>query len=164
MNKNNKKNRNSESKNEIQRVINSKRTNYFRRKHMNNLNSILIEGNLVKDPEMSHTPKGTAFCKFAIASNRFYKMDEEYQKEVSFFTIQTWAKLAEICSEYLKKGRGIRVVGRLKQDRWTGTDGKGKSRIEIIAEHVEFKPDFRTKDKTATSAEQKDELREAVSF
>ncbi len=107
---------------------------------MNNLNSVLIEGNLVRDPELSYTPKGTAVCKFSVACNRQWKQDEEIQKEVSYFDVSTWTRLAEVCGEYLKKGRGVRVVGRLKQDRWTDPEGKAHSRVEIIAEHVEFKP------------------------
>jgi single-strand DNA-binding protein len=113
---------------------------------MNNLNSILIEGNLVKDPELSYTPKGTAVCKFTVACNRAFKQDDQLQKEVSFFDVSTWTRLAEVCGEYLKKGRGVRVVGRLKQDRWTDTDGKPHSRVLIVAEHVEFKPQFKKQD------------------
>ncbi len=110
---------------------------------MNNLNSVLIEGNLVRDPELSYTTKGTAVCKFAVACNRAFKQDDQLQKEVSFFDVSTWTRLAEVCGEYLKKGRGVRVVGRLKQDRWTDTDGKMHSRVLIVAEHVEFKPQIR---------------------
>jgi single-strand DNA-binding protein len=107
---------------------------------MNNLNSILIEGTLVKDPQFRHTPKGTSVCTFALESNRFFKQDQGLEKEVSFFEVETWAKLAESCYKLGEKGRGVRVVGRLKQDRWTGTDGKPQSRISIVAEHVEFRP------------------------
>ena len=74
------------------------------------------------------------------ASNRYFKQDEETQKEVSFFEVTTWSRLAEVCGEYLKKGRGVRVVGRLKQDRWTSPEGQGRSKVSIVAEHVEFKP------------------------
>ncbi len=143
---------------------------------MNNLNSILIEGNLVRDPELSYTPKGTAVCKFAVACNRSYKQDDEFQKEVSYFDVSTWTRLAEVCGEYLKKGRGVRVVGRLKQDRWTDPDGKLHSRIEIVAEHVEFKPQLKKQDgdekpgqdkaeETEEAApEEQEEVKEAVSF
>ena len=110
---------------------------------MNNLNSILVEGNLVRDPELSYTTKGMAVCKFSVACNRFYKQDQEFQKEVSYFDVTTWSRLAETCSQYLKKGRGVRVVGRLKQDRWTDAEGKGRSKILIVAEHVEFKPQLK---------------------
>jgi len=110
---------------------------------MNNLNSILIEGNLVKDPHLRTTSKGTSVCTFSLASNRFYKQDSGFEKEVSFFDVETWAKLAEACSNRGKKGRGVRVVGRLKQNRWTDADGKPHSRVAIVAEHVEFRPEFR---------------------
>ena len=120
---------------------------------MNSLNSILIEGNLTRDPELNHTPKGTPVCVFGVASNRFYKQDDDYQKEVSFFDVETWARLAETCDEHLEKGRGVRVVGRLKQDRWQDQDGNSRSKEKIVAEHVEFKPVFTKKDDAAEAAE-----------
>jgi single-strand DNA-binding protein len=110
---------------------------------MNNLNSILIEGNLVRDPLFRTTSKGTSLCTFSIASNRFFKQDSGLEREVSFFDVETWAKLAENCYNLGRKGRGVRVVGRLKQERWTGADGKPHSKVAIVAEHVEFRPDFK---------------------
>lgn len=110
---------------------------------LSNLNSIIIEGNLVRDPMLKTTPNGHPVCSFAVASNRFYKQNEDTEKEVSFFDIETWSKLAQTCGDVLKKGRGVRVVGRLKQDRWLDNGGKNQSRIKIVAEHVEFKPVFR---------------------
>jgi len=109
---------------------------------MNNLNSILIEGNLVKDPETRTTTKGVAVTTFTIASNRYFKQDDNLEKEVSFFIVETWAKLAEACSAKGKKGRGVRVVGRLKQNRWNDSDGKPQTKVVIVAEHLEFRPDF----------------------
>ena len=107
---------------------------------MNNLNSILLEGNLVRDPEISYTPKGTPVCNFTVASNRYFKREEELEEEVSYFDVTVWNRLAEVCKEYLTKGRGVRVVGRLKQDRWEDPEGKTRSKVHIVAEHVEFKP------------------------
>jgi single-strand DNA-binding protein len=129
----------------------------------------------VQDTELSYTPKGTAVCKFSVACNRSYKQDDEFQKEVSFFDVSTWMRLAEVCGEYLKKGRGVRVVGRLKQDRWTDPDGKPHSRVEIVAEHVEFRPQKKADGdpaedvaagKPAESAEQEqeEEGKEAANF
>lgn len=112
---------------------------------MNSLNSILVEGNLVRDPELRETSKGSSVCCFSIASNRFYKQDDDYEQETSFFEVESWAKLAETCAKTLQKGRGVRVVGRLKQDRWTGPDGKQYSKIKVVAEHIEFKPRFKGK-------------------
>ncbi len=121
---------------------------------MNNLNSIIVEGNLVRDPESRETPKGTPVCRFSLASNRYYKVEDENKQEVSFFEVETWSKLAQQCHSMLRKGRGARVVGRLKQDRWTDTEGKAHSKIKIVAEHVEFKPVFnRTKNDNPADAE-----------
>jgi single-strand DNA-binding protein len=110
---------------------------------MNNLNSILIEGNMVRDPLFRSTPKGTPVCTFRLASNRYFKQDSGYEQEVSYVDVETWTKLAERCYELGHKGRGIRVVGRIKEDRWIDTDGKSRSKLFILAEHVEFRPDFK---------------------
>jgi single-strand DNA-binding protein len=125
---------------------------------MNNLNSILIEGNLIRDPLLRSTPKGTPVCTFTIASNRYYKQDAAYEKEVGFFDVETWTKLAENCYNLGHKGRGVRVVGRLKQDRWNDAEGRPHSRVTIVAEHVEFRPDFKKEDPPArTLAEETEE-------
>jgi single-strand DNA-binding protein len=110
---------------------------------MNNLNSILIEGNLVRDPLLRSTPKGTQVCTMSLASNRYYKQESGFEREVSYFDVETWAKLAEVCYAKGKKGRGVRVVGRLRQSRWSDPDGKSRSKISIVAEHVEFRPEFK---------------------
>jgi len=113
---------------------------------MNSLNSVLIEGNMVRDPLLRTTAKGTSVGNFTIASNRFFKHDSNFEKEVGFFEVEVWGKLAEACTSKGRKGRGVRVVGRLKQDRWTGSDGKNHSKVAIVAEHVEYRADFRQKD------------------
>jgi single-strand DNA-binding protein len=110
---------------------------------MNNLNSIIIEGNMVRDPDFRSTAKGTPICKFDFASNRFFKQGEEMSKEVSFFTVETWGKLAEQVNNLGHKGRGVKVVGRIKQERWNDAEGKPQSKIVIVAEHVEFRPDLK---------------------
>ena len=103
---------------------------------MNNLNSILIEGNMVRDPLFRSTAKGSSLCTFSLASNRFRRLETGLEKDVSFFDVETWSQVAENCYNLGRKGRGVRVVGRLKQDRWTGPDGKSRSRVTIVAEHV----------------------------
>jgi single-strand DNA-binding protein len=107
---------------------------------VNSLNSILLEGNLVKDPESKTLATGSQVCNFTVASDRFYRQNEGTEKEVSYFDVEAWSRLGLACSQNLKKGRGVRVVGRLKQDRWTDGEGKTRSRVMIVAEHVEFKP------------------------
>jgi len=118
---------------------------------VNNLNSILVEGNLVRDPELRTTLKGTTVCTFQIASNRYYKQDSGLEKEVSFFTVESWGKLAESVGNQGRKGRGVRVVGRLKQERWQDREGKAQSKVFIVAEHIEFRPDFKKDDSSTES-------------
>jgi single-strand DNA-binding protein len=114
---------------------------------MNNLNSTLVEGNLVRDAEFRSTAKGTSVCTFSLATNRYFKGDSGLEKETSFFDVETWGKLAESVKTHASKGRGVRVVGRLRQDRWEDTEGKTRSKIVIVAEHVEFKPEYKPEQK-----------------
>ena len=107
---------------------------------MNQLNSVLIEGNLCRDPELRYTPAGTPLCTLVVSSVRTYKLDGERTEEVSFIEATTWGKLATVCAEHLTKGRGVRLVGRLKQERWEDPDGNSRSKIVIVCEHVEFQP------------------------
>ena len=115
---------------------------------MNPLNSILLGGNVVRQPEIKETAKGTAVCTFSIGSHRSYRSEAgTFDKEVSFFDIEAWGQLAIVCSQQCVKGRGVRVVGRLKQGRWTDTAGKNHSKVTVIAEHVEMKPIFQKEEK-----------------
>lgn len=107
---------------------------------MNDLNSVLVEGNLTRDPLLATTPNGTSVCNFAVGTHHEYKREDQRREETSFFDVEVWAKLGENCAEYLRKGRGVRVVGRLKQDRWKNGEGQPRSRVKIVAEHVDFRP------------------------
>jgi single-strand DNA-binding protein len=106
---------------------------------VNALNSIIIEGNIVGDPVTKETTRGSTVTNFQIASNRFFRNGDNTEQETSFFEIEAWGKLAEVCAEICEKGRGIRVVGRLKQDRWTDAEGRACSKVKVVAEHVEFR-------------------------
>ncbi len=105
---------------------------------MTNLNSVLVEGNLTHDPESITTASGSLLCKFTLATNRYYKVNQVPQEEVNFFQIEIWGDRASACMNYLKKGREVRVIGRLKQERWEAGDGTKRERVVIVAEHVEF--------------------------
>lgn len=107
---------------------------------MNTINSIILEGRLVRDPVLKVTPNGTEVCNFSLATNRYYISNNEKVSETSFFDVETWADTARLCSTDGRKGRGVRVVGRLKQDRWKGSDGKNYSRIKVVADNVAFRP------------------------
>ncbi len=104
---------------------------------MNQLNSIMIEGNLVRDTVIKPARNGTAICKMSIASNRYFKSGENFEKEVSFFDVDAFGKTAEICHEKGKTGVMVRIFGRLKQNRWE-KEGKSLSSVVIVADHVEF--------------------------
>ena len=110
---------------------------------MNPINSLIVEGNLTRNPEFKETSGGFKVCNLTIAVNRSYKNSEGTKvDEVSYFDVETFGNLAENCARYCEKGRGLRVVGRIKQNRWTNQDGKPQARIMIVAEHIEFKPKF----------------------
>jgi single-strand DNA-binding protein len=104
---------------------------------MNNLNSVLIEGNACRDAVVKTTASGAAICKMSIAVNRYYKSGENFEKEVSFFDIDSFGEVARLCGEKVKRGSEIRVTGRLKQNRWE-QDGQKRTAVIVIAEHVEF--------------------------
>ena len=98
---------------------------------MNNLNSVLLEGQLVRDPEMREAEKPE--CRFRISSNRSYKEDYEYHQEVSQFDVVVPGRLAGICEQSLQAGSSVRIVGRLKES------DRGQPGVYIVAEHVEFR-------------------------
>jgi single-stranded DNA-binding protein len=95
---------------------------------MNQLNSVLIEGEVAVVPEMTNNS-----CKFIIKSKGFYTKLDELKEYISYFKIRCYGRLAQICNTGLVEGRGVRIVGHLQQ---TKIDGK----TVIIAEHVEVKP------------------------
>ncbi len=109
---------------------------------MNQLNSLIIEGNVCsKEPEIKEINGEKNLATFSIAVNRYYKKsDGSYEQETSYFDIEAWgSSFVKIVKENAEKGRGVRIVGRLKQSRWQDKDGKWQSKVSVIAEHVEFK-------------------------
>lgn len=97
------------------------------------LNKVMLIGNLTRDPEMRYTPQGTAVCTFGLATNRSWNTDSGEKKEdVEFHNLVAWGKLAEICSNLLKKGRKVFAEGRLSTRSWQGQDGTQKQRTEVV--------------------------------
>lgn len=106
---------------------------------MASLNRVFLMGNLTRDPELRYTPSGTAVASFGLAVNRRYSTKEgDRKEEVDFFDIEVWEKQAEMCNEYLTKGRGVLVEGRLKQDRWEDESGNKRTKYKIVASMVHF--------------------------
>ena len=128
---------------------------------MNQLNSIILEGNVVRKAEFSEPKTGFQVCKFPLAVNRKTKTPEgETKEEVSYFDVETYGQMAESCYKWCDRGKGVRVVGRLKQSRWEENNVK-KSRVYVVAEHVEYKfskqKDGADKDKTLEAEEKEPE-------
>ena len=97
------------------------------------LNRVQLIGNLTRDPELRYTPNGTAVCSFGLATNRSWKTDNgEKHDEAEFHNIVSWNKLAELCSQFLVKGRKVFVEGRLATRTWTGQDGAQRNKTEIV--------------------------------
>ncbi len=95
---------------------------------------VIIMGNLSRDPELRTTQGGTQVCSFSVAVNRNYKD----QESVSFFDCSAWGKQGETIAQYLHKGSGILVSGRLEQRSWEDKEGQKRSRVEIVVEDFNF--------------------------
>src|SRR5258707_467902 len=99
-------------------------------------NRVELIGNVTRDPEMRYTPQGTAVCTFSIATNRTFVSDGEKREETDFHRIVAWSKLAELCSQLIKKGNRVFVSGRLQNRSWEGQDGQNKQTTEIVIEDM----------------------------
>ena len=97
------------------------------------LNKVQLIGNLTRDPELRYTPSGAAVCTIGLATNRQWVTEAGEKKEdAEFHRLVAWNKLAEICSQLLKKGRKIYVEGRLQTRSWQGQDGNQRQTTEIV--------------------------------
>ena len=89
-----------------------------------NLNRAMVIGNLTRDPELKTTPTGKTVARLGVATSNVWVNDAGVkQEDVEFHNIVVWGKLAEICGQYLAKGRKVYVEGRLKTRDWVGQDG-----------------------------------------
>jgi single-strand DNA-binding protein len=121
------------------------------------LNKVQLIGNLTRDPELRYTPAGNAVVTFGLATNRSWKTDAgELREETDFHRVVAWNKLAEICSQFLFKGKKAYVEGRLSTRKWTGQDGVEKLTTEIVIDDMilldnkreEHEPNLSSPDKT----------------
>jgi single-strand DNA-binding protein len=105
-----------------------------------NLNKALILGNLTRDPELKSIPSGTHVATFSLATNRVWKDQSGSKQEATeYHNIVVFGRTAELCAQYLKKGRSALVEGRLQTRSWE-SDGQKKYRTEIVADRVQFGP------------------------
>lgn len=102
-----------------------------------NLNKAMIIGNLTRDPEMRTTNSGQNVATFSVATNRIWNnASGQRQESVEYHNVVAWGKLAEICRQFLTKGRKVYIEGRLQTRDWVGQDGVKRNRTEIITENM----------------------------
>jgi len=108
--------------------------------------TLIIVGNVGRDPEMRYTPSGQAVTSFSVASNRRYTSSNgEQVNETIWFRVSAWGKQAEICNQFLKKGSRVLIEGRLTPDKasggpriWQKQDGTSATSFEVTAQTVRF--------------------------
>jgi len=105
------------------------------------LNKALIYGNLTRDPELRALPSGMNVVSFSVATNRVYRDREgKKQEQTDFHNVVVFGRQADTVNQYLKKGSGVFVEGRMQTRSWEGKDGEKKYRTEIVADRVQFGP------------------------
>lgn len=106
-----------------------------------NLNKVFIIGNLTSDVRLNNTPSGKSVANFGVATNRVWvNTNGEKQQEVEFHNIVVWGKMAELCNQYLAKGRLVFVEGRIRTRSWVDANEQKRTKTEIIAENISFGP------------------------
>ena len=101
---------------------------------MASLNRVLLIGNLGQDPEMTYTPNGTAKASLSVATQEKWKdKDGQAKEKTEWHRVIAWGKLAEICGQYLTKGRQVYIEGRLQTRQWEDKDGNKRWTTEIVA-------------------------------
>ncbi len=106
---------------------------------MANYNRTILMGNLTRDPELRYIPNGSAVVNLRLAVNRTYKNQSgELKEEVTYVNVVVWGKQAESSNEYLSKGSGVFIEGRLQSRQWETEDGQKRSVLEVVADRVQF--------------------------
>jgi len=107
---------------------------------MRGFSKAIIAGNVTRDPEMRATPSGAQACNFTIAVNRTFRGgDGEQQEQTSFIDCVAWGRSGETIAQYVKKGSGLIVSGRIEQRSWEDkTSGQKRSRVEIVVDDFSF--------------------------
>lgn len=110
---------------------------------MANLNKVMLIGNLTRDPELRHTPKGSAVTDLGLAVNRKVQDGSGgWKDETTFVDVTVWGSSAENAHKYLSKGRGVFVEGRLQMDTWDDkATGQKRSKLKVVADNLQFLPD-----------------------
>jgi len=105
---------------------------------MVSINSVIIAGNLTKDPELRYTNTGTSVTTLNVAVNEKYKKNDEWVDDVLFVKVTAWSRQAETAAEYLTKGRPVLIEGRLKASTWETEAGEKRTQLEVVASRIHF--------------------------
>jgi single-strand DNA-binding protein len=106
---------------------------------MASVNKVILIGNLGRDPELRYTQGGQAVANFTLATtDRFSSKDGERQERTEWHRIVAWARTAELCAQYLSKGRSVYIEGRLQTREWEDKEGQKRRTTEIVAQTVQF--------------------------
>ena len=103
-----------------------------------NLNKVFLMGRLTRDPELRYTSSGQAVATFGLAINREYMTKDGKKEDTCFVNIVVWAKQAETCAEYLKKGNPVFIEGRLNFRSWETQEKEKRSTLEVLLERFQF--------------------------
>lgn len=122
------------------------------------LNKVLIIGHLGRDPEMRYTPSGRPVTSFSVATTRTWTSGEgERHEETEWFNVVAWGNLAEICHQYLSKGKQVYVEGRLQTRGWEDDNGKKHYRTELVANEMIILGDRRSPSSLPDGQEEEDD-------
>jgi single-strand DNA-binding protein len=103
-----------------------------------NINRVVLTGNLTRDPELRSTASGTSVCSLRIACNTRQRRDGEWVDKPNYFDVTVWGGQGENVTQYLEKGRGVAIDGRLEWREWDDRDGNKRQAVDIVAESVQF--------------------------
>jgi single-strand DNA-binding protein len=103
-----------------------------------NINSVVITGNLTRDPELRTTGGGTSVCGMRVAVNSRRKEGDQWVDKPNYFDVTVWGAQGENCANYLFKGRPVAIQGRLDWREWQDREGNKRQTVEIIADTVQF--------------------------
>src|SRR5258708_16856558 len=103
------------------------------------VNKVILVGRLGKDPEIKYTPSGSPVAKFTLATDEVFKdRAGEQQRRTEWHTVVAWNKLAEICGEYLTKGKQIYIEGSIRSHQWEDQNGNKRTAYEIVARDMKM--------------------------
>lgn len=102
------------------------------------VNKVILLGRLGQNPELKYTPSGSAVCQFSLATSETWMKDGQKQEKTEWHRVVVWGKLAELCNQYLQKGRQVYLEGKLQTRSWDDKNGQKRYTTEINAATIQF--------------------------